>query len=118
MTPSPCCSALDRRQFLVAGLAGGAAALAGCATPLMRGQTPEEDAPADVKTIELVGDLTRPIGLNWLKIESVALVTNLPNTGSDPPPGDARERLKTEMMTHQIREADKILASPTTSLVL
>jgi flagellar basal body P-ring protein FlgI len=118
MTPSPCNSALDRRQFLVVGLAGSAAALSGCATPLMRGQTPEADTPAEVKQLELVGDLTRPFGLNWLKIESVALVTNLPNTGSDPPAGDARERLKTEMMTHQIRDADKILASPTTSLVL
>jgi flagellar basal body P-ring protein FlgI len=111
-------SSLDRRQFLLASLASGAASLSGCATPLMRGQTPEVDAPAEVKQLEIVGDLTRPYGLNWLKLESVALVTNLPNTGSDPPPGDARERLKMEMMTHQIREADKILASPTTSLVL
>ena len=109
---------LNRRRFLLAGLAGSAASLSGCAAPLMRGQTPEVDAPAEVKELELVGDLTRPYGLNWLKLESVALVTNLPNTGSDPPPGEARERLKLEMMTHQIRESDKILASPTTSLVL
>ena len=118
MTPPLRSSALDRRQFLVAGLAGSAAALSGCATPLMRGQTPEADALAEIKQLDLVGDSTRPYGLNWLKLESVALVTNLPNTGSDPPPGDARERLKAEMMTHQIREADKILASPTTSLVI
>src|SRR5688500_14085358 len=88
----PC--ALGRRSFLasVAGFAGGTLALAGCRTPLMRGQTPEAEAPAD-QGPESVGDYTRPWGLNWVKLESVALVTNLPNTGSDPPPGQARQRL-------------------------
>jgi flagellar basal body P-ring protein FlgI len=108
---------LDRRQFLAAGLAGGLSAIAGCSTPLMRGQTPEPEAEAQ-EGPDLVGDFTRPWGLNWVRLESVALVTNLPNTGSDPPPGEARSRLLAEMMTHEIRDGDKILASPTTSLVL
>src|SRR5687768_13503061 len=118
MTPSADrVSPLDRRMFLSGGLAAGLAACTGCATPLMRGQTPEADAEAN-QGPELVGDSTRPRGLNWVKLDSVALVTNLPNTGSDPPPGEARSRLITEMMTHEVRGADKILASPTTSLVL
>jgi flagellar basal body P-ring protein FlgI len=106
---------LDRRQFLAAGVAGGLSAIAGCSTPLTRGQSPEPEAETGP---ELVGDSTRPWGLNWVRIESVALVTNLPNTGSDPPPGEARSRLVAEMMSHEVRQADKILASPTTSLVL
>jgi hypothetical protein len=90
MMPTRRTASLDRRQFLAAGLAGGAAALAGCTTPLMRGQTPEPELQLDQPKQELVGDSTRPVGLNWQRLESVALVTNLPNTGSDPPPGDAR----------------------------
>jgi flagellar basal body P-ring protein FlgI len=119
MMPTRRTASLDRRQFLAAGLAGGAAALAGgCTTPLMRGQTPEPELQLDQPKQELVGDSTRPVGLNWQRLESVALVTNLPNTGSDPPPGDARSRLIGEMMSREVRNADKILASPTTSLVL
>ena len=112
-------SALDRRSFLasLAGMAGGTLAISGCATPLMRGQTPEPEAQAE-QGPERVGDYTRPWGLNWVKLESVALVTNLPNTGSDPPPGQARERLIAEMMTHQVPHPDRILASPTNSLVM
>lgn len=83
----------------------------------MRGQTPEPEAEVNDGP-EVVGDFTRPWGLNWVRLESVALVTNLPNTGSDPPPGEARSRLIAEMMSHEVRQADKILASPATSLVL
>jgi hypothetical protein len=118
MTPHCSSLAAGRRQFLTAGLAGGVAALSGCTTPLMRGQSPEVDVPSDENQLEMVGDYTRPYGLKWLRLESVALVTNLPNTGSDPPNGPARDRLKAEMMTHEVRDADKVLASPTTSLVL
>jgi hypothetical protein len=112
-------AALDRRSFLsgLAAVAGSTVALAGCRTPLTRGQTPEAETQAE-QGPELVGDYTRPWGLNWIKLESVALVTNLPNTGSDPPPGEARNRLIAEMMTRQVPHPDKILASPTTSLVL
>ena len=108
---------LDRRTFLSGGLVAGLAACTGCSTLLTRGQTPEVEAEA-AQGPELVGNSTRPWGLNWVKLDSVALVTNLPNTGSDPPPGEARSRLIAEMMTHEVRGADKILASPTTSLVL
>ncbi|MEX2174918.1 MAG: flagellar basal body P-ring protein FlgI [Pirellulaceae bacterium] len=115
---------LDRRRFFAAGLAGLASSaiagilLPGCATPLMRGQTPEADPLAEPPGLELVGDSTRPYGLNWIKLEAVALVTNLHNTGSDPPAGDLRSRLIGEMMSHEVRKSDKVLASPTTSLVV
>ncbi|MDX1946882.1 MAG: flagellar basal body P-ring protein FlgI [Pirellulaceae bacterium] len=108
---------LARREFLALGCAAGLATLAGCTTPLMRGQSPDVEV-TDEKRLELIGDYTRPWGLNWVKLESVALVTNLANTGSDPPPGEQRSRLTTEMMSREVRKPDEILASPTTSLVL
>src|SRR5437867_10529447 len=106
---------LDRRLFLVLGLGG----ICGCATPLFRGQTPDEETAIDQeeKKTDMVGDIARPRGLNPIKLESVALVTNLDNTGSDPPPSEQRTMLITEMQSHDVRQPDKILASPTTSLV-
>ena len=70
------------------------------------------------KSLELVGDYARPSGLGWVKLESVALVTNLDNSGSDPPAGELRTLLINEMQSHDVRQPDKILASPTTSMVM
>jgi flagellar basal body P-ring protein FlgI len=104
----------DRRAVLALGLA----TCCGCATPLFRGQTPEvETTASEEKKTEFVGDYTRPVGLKWVKMESIALVTNLDNTGSDPPPSEQRQMLIAEMQSHDVRQADKILASPTTSMV-
>jgi len=104
---------IDRRHFLLAGLGG----FCGCSTLMFRGQSPDVEAVEEEKKVELVGDYTRPRGLQWIKLESIALVTNLDNTGSDPPPSDQRQVLIAEMQSHDVRQADKILASPTTSLV-
>jgi flagellar basal body P-ring protein FlgI len=106
--------ALDRRLFLALGLAS----LGGCAMPLFRGQSPDlESATEEEKKAELVGDYARPVGLGTVKLESIALVTNLDNTGSDPPPSEQRQILIGEMQSHEVRQADKVLASPTTSMV-
>lgn len=104
---------LDRRLFLLLGLGS----CCGCAMPLFRGQTPEIESVVE-KKLELVGDYARPWGLNWIKLEAVALVTNLDNTGSDPPDSPQRRLLITEMQSHEVRQCDQILASPTTSMVI
>lgn len=115
---------LPRRLFLAQGLAAlgvSSLAIAGCATPLFRGQSPEDEAPLptdDEDRLELVGDFTRPVGLNWHKVEAIALVTKLDNTGSDPPPSPQRQMLIGEMQSHKINAADKILALPTVSMVI
>jgi flagellar basal body P-ring protein FlgI len=104
---------LNRRLFLALGLSS----CCGCASPLFRGQTPEL-APVEEKKLEVVGNYARPQGLQWIKLEAIALVTNLDNTGSDPPASPQRQMLIGEMQSHDVRQADKILASPTTSMVL
>jgi hypothetical protein len=108
---------VTRRNFLALL---GMSSLAGCASPLMRGQSPEDDLPTEEpeKKLEMVGDYTSPWGLNWVKLESIALVTNLDNTGSDPPPSAQRQRLMEEMQTHEIRNADQILAQPSNAMVI
>ena len=109
---------LNRRAFL-AGLGSlGLGALSGCANPLFRGQTPEAIPVEEEKERKLIGDFTRPSGLNWIKLESTALVTGLDNTGSDPPPSEQRQMLIAEMQSHQVADASKVLADPSTSMVL
>jgi flagellar basal body P-ring protein FlgI len=108
-------TSLDRRAFLVLGLSS----CCGCASPLLRGQTPEEElALEEEPKLEVVGDYARPWGLNWVKLESVALVTSLDNTGSDPPDSPQRRMLIGEMQSHDVRKAEAVLASPTTSMVI
>jgi flagellar basal body P-ring protein FlgI len=113
--------AIDRRLFLAALFLGpGMASVCGCATPLFRGQSPDLESTTSTdeeKKTEFVGDFARPVGLGWIKLESIALVTNLDNTGSDPPPSEQRQILIGEMQSHEVKQADKILASPTTSMV-
>ena len=114
-TDFPADFALDRRLFLALGLTS----CCGCASPLLRGQTPDEElALEEEPKLEVVGDYARPWGLNWIKLESVALVTGLDNTGSDPPDSPQRRMLIGEMQSHDVRKAEEVLASPTTSMVI
>ena len=72
----------------------------------------EEKAPISV------GDLTVPIGMNYLKVESIGLATALNNSGSTPPVGVHRSILVDEMQTHEVENPNQLLKSPNTSLVL
>jgi hypothetical protein len=104
-----------RREFLGLGLV----ALAGCTSPLIRGQSPEaEDVTADQENaVKLVGDYCGAWGLDLKRLQSIGLVTNLDDTGSDPPPGVARDMLIGEMQGRSVKNPEKILASPKVSLV-
>ena len=112
--------------FLFCGMLTFAAP--GCTSPLFRGQSPEaEEFDELVDLVEssdppeaarLVGDLTAPLGINWLKVEGAALVTQLGGTGSDPPPTPLRDRLIKEIQTHDVKSYSRALASPDTALVV
>lgn len=106
----------NRRAFLGSL---GLAALAGCTSPLIRGQSPEvEDVTADQENaVPLVGDYCGAWGLDLKRLHAIGLVTNLDDTGSDPPPGFARDMLIGEMQGRGVRNPEKILASPKISLV-
>ncbi len=113
---------MDRRLFLGLGL-GGLAAMAGCKSPLLRGQTPEqeelkEEGADEKEKRDLVGSYTRPFGLNKVKLEAVGLVTNLDYTGSDPPPSAQRDLLLNEMLQYSTEKPEEFLARPTNSMVI
>lgn len=66
----------------------------------------------------LIGDLTVAFGMHPVKVEAVALVTGLPNTGSDPAPSPERSLLLDEMQKRGVASPHQVLASTTTELVL
>ena len=97
--------------------------MAGCKSPLLRGQTPEqeelkEEGADEKEKRDLVGSYTRPFGLNKVKLEAVGLVTNLDYTGSDPPPSAQRDLLLNEMLQYSTEKPEEFLARPTNSMVI
>ncbi|MFM8633649.1 MAG: flagellar basal body P-ring protein FlgI [Planctomycetia bacterium] len=100
------------------GLLVAALAVAGCAGPAIRSQSPEVEALLTMEAeTRLVGDYTIPWGMNAQRIERAALVTSLAGTGSDPPPNARRQSLMADMQARGVVEPNKLLASKNTSLV-
>ena len=93
-------------------------AAAGCAGPAIRSQSPEVEALVNLEAeTKLVGDYAAPWGTAPQRIERAALVTGLPGTGSDPPPGIQRQSLMADMQARGVVEPNKLLASTSTALV-
>jgi HEAT repeat protein len=106
-------------RLLVAASCGLSAL--GCAGPLIRGQSPESEKYIDEevqKRVKLIGDMTVMWGFDYQKVESVALVTGLANTGSDPPPSAQRQILLSEMQSHEVDNPNQVLASLETAMVV
>ncbi|OHB79226.1 MAG: hypothetical protein A2W31_07890 [Planctomycetes bacterium RBG_16_64_10] len=88
-----------------------------CTGPVVRPAAIDDFAPLE-STVTLIGDLARPYGLNYVKVEGVSLVTGLAGTGADPAPGPQRAVLLAEMQCRGIENPAQILASSDTALVL
>lgn len=93
------------------------ALLAGCSGANVRSQSPEE-LLNEGRPMRLVGDLAAPAGMHTVKVESVALVSNLPGTGSDPPPSFERAAILSEMQVRGVNKPNQVLASGNASVVL
>lgn len=100
--------------------------LFGCNSPLMRPQSPESENLEYLAAsendhedgVKLIGDGTVPLGLTYLKIENVGLVSGLHNTGGDSGPSSLRNALISEMQSYDVRNPEKLLESPAVSLVV
>jgi flagellar basal body P-ring protein FlgI len=68
--------------------------------------------------VKYVSEFTHPYGMEYVKVESVSLVTGLKGTGSDPPPTPQRAALLDEMKRHDVANPNEVLASLNTSMVL
>ncbi|MBL7043121.1 MAG: flagellar basal body P-ring protein FlgI [Pirellulaceae bacterium] len=117
---------LTTSQFVCRAIVGLVCVLpfAGCTSPLL--VSPASELSVDVEAIEadlgsdvhLVRDVTSPQGTNHIILEGEAIVTNLKDTGSDPPPSAQRSTMIADMQGRDVKKPNAILASPTTSLVL
>jgi flagellar basal body P-ring protein FlgI len=83
----------------------------------LRSQSPEPPEHAECNST-LVGDLAVPYETHSVTIESVAVVTGLKGTGSDPKPGPQRSELLREMQNREVMSPNSLLASGNVSLVL
>ena len=89
----------------------------GCSS-FVRNSKEQPEVPAKVELPETVGAATRQQGLGIAAVESVALVTGLAGTGSDPPPSQQRQTLLEEMKKRKVDSPNSVLADPNTALVL
>ncbi len=95
----------------------------GCMGPIFRPQSPDaaltkaehESTPGATR---LVSTVAHPYGMNYVKIENVALITGLDGTGEDPAPSPQRAALLAELNRREIKNPNEVLASPNTALVL
>jgi hypothetical protein len=95
----------------------------GCMGPIFRPQSPDAaltkaEAEAAPGTTRLVSAVAHPYGMNYVKIENVALVTGLAGTGEDPAPSPQRAALLAELNRREIKNPNEVLASPNTAIVL
>ena len=95
----------------------GLLAMVGCTESAMRLQN-ADSLEEEVAEIQLLRDVATPFGGHPLKIQSVSLIGNLDGTGGDPPPSGYRQLLMSEMQKRGVENPNKVLASPSTALVL
>jgi len=115
--------ALPNRRLLLLFFAmfwlGASCLLIGCASHLQqRNKTVRKRPISTPKSLQLVRDLARPWGLNWIEVEGITLAMGLAGTGSDPPPNLERSMLSQEMLVRQVEDSDAILASPNSALLM
>ncbi len=91
----------------------------GCRNLNWRGQNSDAEGmkyDANESTTRYVSKAAGVWGAKFLKVEGVALVTQLDNTGADPPVNNQRQEVLREMLAHQVRNANEILSSKSTSI--
>lgn len=106
---------VPRRLFL-ATCAWGAATVTLGAGPSKKPPSLKDEKPP--KAEETIGDLAFVRMNDSIRVEGVGLVIGLDGTGSDPVPSPRRTALLDQMRKAQLEDAERILESPNTSLVI
>ncbi|PQO27821.1 flagellar basal body P-ring protein FlgI [Blastopirellula marina] len=105
------------RIFVALILISGQLSTLGCIAPWTSKDPKTVEPSHDWETIDTVGDVTGVVGMNSATIRAITLITTLKGTGSDPPPGEARNMVLGEMRTRQIDNPSQWLASTNTAVV-
>ena len=114
-------SSMPRRHFVFGCMGLISLGVVGCKNPLFRPQSPDDLAErlkAEAEDVQYIGSVCRMWGLNYAKVEHVALANGLNGTGSDPANNGQRNILINEMKGFNVDNPNDILASKNTSMVL
>jgi flagellar basal body P-ring protein FlgI len=122
INPRSCRRRLALKHALYVALGTMLPLAIGCMGPIFRPQSPDaslKDAKSEAtNSTQLVGSVAHPYGMNFVKIENVALITGLAGTGEDPAPSPQRAALLAELNRHGVDHPNEVLASPNTALVV
>ena len=96
--------------------------VSGCNSSMLRSDSKdftelEELADVDDRA-DHIGELAVTVGMSYIKVESVGVVSRLNNTGSAPQPGPMESQLIAEMQTHQVEKPRSFLADRRTAMVM
>lgn len=106
----------NRRQALALGTTVAACMLMGADKPAAKSLLAKKTPPLKVE--ETIGDIAYVRSAGATRVEGVGLVVGLNGTGSDPEPGIYRDKLLAKMRAAMVPQAEQVLASKTTSLVV
>ncbi len=67
---------------------------------------------------ETIGDVVSVVGMGPVKIEGIGLITGLPGTGSEPPPGMFRDAVLALMRKNDVHNPQQLLESKSVAAVL
>lgn len=118
-------AALRRRRKFLSICAAALCGTWGCRDFNLRLQSPEEERRDNARAAlsgeeghsRMIGDYIHVTGLHAVPLEGVGLITNLDNTGDDPPATPFRTDILDDMRRRGIREPNRVLADPTTTVV-
>jgi hypothetical protein len=91
---------------------------AGCAQDKEARLQADDEAEHIKYNVKTVGDMTEYATVEPVPVYGVALVTGLNGTGGTPPLGEYTRMLRDQLKTQDVKDVNKILESPTTSVVL
>jgi flagellar basal body P-ring protein FlgI len=92
-------------------------ALVGCAKQNLRLQA-EDDVEPVPYSVETINQWAAFDGADPLVVWGVGLVTGLPGTGGEAPPGDERKMLEKELQQQGVTNAKEALSRPDTAMVV
>ncbi|MDO4857523.1 MAG: flagellar basal body P-ring protein FlgI [Thermoguttaceae bacterium] len=115
-------SSIHNIAFLVLliGLISTIGVFSGCKNFNSGNNIPTDEEPKGKKITKafFIGDTAVPEGTGPIEISSVSMAANLAGTGSDPPESTQRTMLLREMASRNVPHPAKVLADPSTSLVI
>jgi hypothetical protein len=93
-------------------------AIGGCALEKETRLQSDADMERPKYEVKTIGDAVEYGNVDPVNVYGVAIVTGLDNTGGNPPAGEYLRMLREDLKKREVKDYQKVLDSPTTSLVI